>query len=872
MIERAVDSKQPATKGSSVRRPCCCTFLLVVLAATLWQPAAAQTGVARRLITAQPDSRQLVLLKGNTRREANPRNDRGRVPDTVTLTHMQLLLKRPAERESELRRYIQQLNDPHSPSFHRWLGSAPLAQRFGPAQQDIDAVTSWLKQQGFQVNAVYPGSLLIDFSGTAAAVLNAFHTEIHYLDAGGQRHIANMADPAIPAALSPAVAGIVSLHDFKPHPLHRPRAKYTTGTGTTLVVPADLATIYNLGPLFSAGTSGQGQTVVVIEDTNVFSTTDWTTFRSTFLPSFGAGSFTQVHPAPASGPNNCTNPGVLANNEREATLDAEWASAAAPSAAIVLASCADTTTFGILIALENLLGSSNPPAIVSISYGECEANLGTAGNAAFAQVYQQAAALGTSVFVASGDEGAAGCDPNVTIATHGIAVSGLASTPYNVAVGGTDFGDTFAGTTATYWSGSNGSTFGSALSYVPEIPWDDSCASSLIASFEGFATTYGTSGFCNSSTGEANFLTTASGSGGPSSCALPGTGGGCQGYPKPTWQAGLPGNPADGVRDLPDVSLFASNGVWGHYYVYCDSDTGDGGAVCSGAPSGWSGGGGTSFAAPILAGIQALVNQSVGARQGNPNPIYYGLAAGQAASTLACNSSSGNAIGNGCVFPDVTLGNMDVNCQGTSNCYLPSGTNGVLSVSNSSYQPAYGAAGGWDFATGIGSINATNLVKYWTAADLNLSGGGSGTGNGLFSYSLQVGNPGPQSAGGVLVSTVLPSGFTLVGSASSPGCAQSGTTLTCTIGAIAVGGNASVTIVIQPTGGGTSLDLSFQATSNNPDIDPNRAMATVALALPPQVQPATDGPLPMWANLLLGAVLVVVAMRSLARRPPGAAA
>ncbi len=239
--------------------------------------------------------------------------------------------------------------------------------------------------------------------------------------------------------------------------------------------------------------------------------------------------------------------------------------------------CASTrTTFGGLIALQNLVNGSAPPPIVSISYGECEAENGAGSNAAFSFLYQQAVTEGISVFVAAGDEGAASCDAGATGATHGIGVSAYASTPYNVAVGGTDFGDTAAGTTSAYWNAANSATYASALSYIPEIPWNDSCASALLATHFGFSTVYGSSGFCGSSTAkQAQFLVVAGGSGGPSGCAT-GTpastgvvGGTCKGYTKPSWQAGVTGIAADGVRDMPDVSLFAADGVWGHYYVDC---------------------------------------------------------------------------------------------------------------------------------------------------------------------------------------------------------------------------------------------------------------------------------------------------------------
>ena len=697
--------------------------LLFVVAFTA--KAQVETGShARNLITQDINEDNMVTLHGNVRSEANAANDRGAVSDDLTMDHMLLQLQRSPEQEAALEKLIDEMHTKGSPNYHQWMTAPQFAAKFGASKEDLQKVTAWLTSQGFHVNVAYP--TLIDFSGNAGQVRGAFRTSIHNLDVNGVQHIANMSDPQIPAALAPAVLGIVSLNDFRPRAMHKMHKDYTfTSGGDTFqaVVPGDLATIYNLNPLFTAGTSGQGQTVVVIEDTNLFSAADWTTFRSTFgLSTFTSGSLTTVHPAPPKGSNNCTNPGTN-GDDGEAILDAEYASAAAPSATIEVASCEDTrTTFGGLIAVQNLINeSTTPPAIISISYGECEAENGATANAAYNTAYQQAVSEGVSVFVSAGDEGAASCDANATKATHGIGVSGFASTQYNVAVGGTDFGDTFAGSNSTYWNTTNTPTFESAKSYIPEIPWNDSCAGVLLATFEGFATTYGTSGFCNSSTGEADFLTTGAGSGGPSGCATGSAStsgvvsGTCKGYAKPSWQTGVVGIPADGVRDLPDVSLFASNGLWGHYYVFCWSDTREGGTACTGAPSGWSGAGGTSFASPILAGIQALVNQKQGARQGNPNPVYYQLAAteyGTSGSTT-CNSTNGNTVGSTCIFYDVTQGDMDVNCTGTHNCYRPSGTNGVLSTSDTSYLKAYGTTTGWDFATGIGTVNAANLVNNW---------------------------------------------------------------------------------------------------------------------------------------------------------------
>jgi regulation of enolase protein 1 (concanavalin A-like superfamily) len=509
-----------------------------------------------------------------------------------------------------------------------------------------------------------------------------------------------------------------------------------------------------------------------------------------------------------------------------------------------MVSCKDTnTTFGGLIAVQNLINAkSAPPAIMSISYGQCETVNGAAANAAYNAAYQQAAAEGVSVFVAAGDSGAAGCDNSVTEATHGIAVNAFASTPYNVAVGGTDFSDTYSSTSSTYWNSTNTPTFGSALSYIPEIPWNDSCAGALVSTFEGFSPPYGSTSLCNDPTLGPLLQTTVAGGGGPSGCAS-GTpsisgvvSGTCKGWPKPSWQSVL-GNPHDGVRDTPDVSLFAADGLWGHYYVFCWSDTANGGAACSGNPSGWSGAGGTSFASPIMAGIQALVNQRVGARQGNPNPVYYRLAATEFGSVgnNSCNSSNGNAVANGCVFYDVTLGDMDVNCTGNHNCYLPSGTVGVLSTSNSSYTPAYGTTTGWDFATGIGSLNATNLVNNWpgvtpiqgfgltaSPANLTLVQGTSGTST--ITVTPQGGFTGAVS----LSASGLPGG---VSASFNPSSTVSTSTLTLSASSTATAGTVTLTI----TGNSGSL-TSTTAVSLTINAAPN-----FTLSLSPNTLGLTQG-------------------------------
>jgi subtilase family serine protease len=703
-----------------------CAFVLAGLACTAPIAARAAAPDQGPRVRGPIDESRRVVLAGNTRPEAIAKNDLGLVDDSLPLEHMQLMLKRSDARQQALDAYTESLTDKASPNFHRWLTPDELGTRYGVTQEDVDAVTGWLALHGLAVNVIYPNRVAIDFSGTAAQVREAFSTEIHAYEVKGVRHIANNRDPQIPEALAPVVAGIASMHDFRPRPMHKPKADYTFSQNGYIwwaVTPADLATIYNINPLFKAGYTGKGQTIVVLEDTYVYSTADWTTFRKTFgLSTYTSGSFEQVMPKPKSGTNNCGAPGIN-SDDGEAILDAEYSSAAAPNATIELAACANTdVTFGGLIALENLLNeSATPPALVSMSYGDCEADNGAAANLSYLVAFQQAAAEGVSVFVSAGDEGAASCDVDNTNASHGIAISGLASTPYNVAVGGTDFADSYLNDNATYWNATNTTAYGSAKSYIPEIPWNDSCASTLLAKTENTSfITYGKTGFCNTPNGKDNFLTVTAGSGGPSACATGNAttfdvvSGTCKGYPKPGWQS-LDGVPNDHVRDIPDVSLFAANGVWGHYYPYCYSDTANGGGPCTGTPDNWAGaGGGTSFSSPIMAGIQALVNEKTGKRQGNPNPVYYKIAkteyGSKGDSAATCNSSLGKGVASSCVFYDVTLGDIDLNCTGTLNCYLDSATNGVLSTSNTSYAPAFETTKGWDFATGIGSVNAYNLV------------------------------------------------------------------------------------------------------------------------------------------------------------------
>ena len=291
--------------------------ILIALAVPFSQASGLENGQRLPiLITQTVDDSKLVTLRGNTRPEANSKNDRGAVPDDFPMPHMLLQLKRAPQLEKELEQYIETLADKSSPNFRHWMLAEEQGEKYGLAQEDLDAITGWLQSQGFTVGYVYPNRMVIDFSGTAGQIREAFHTEIHYLEVRGEQHFANMSDPQIPRALAPAVVGVVSMHNFRPHAMMKSSRDYTfagcatsssfpTHPGTCYsLVPADFQTIYNLNPLYRLNIDGRGQTIVVVEDSDTYGT-DVATYRSTFLSKYTMGSVTPTHPNHGG---NCTDP------------------------------------------------------------------------------------------------------------------------------------------------------------------------------------------------------------------------------------------------------------------------------------------------------------------------------------------------------------------------------------------------------------------------------------------------------------------------------------------------------------------------------------------------------------------------------------
>ena len=513
---------------------------------------------------------------------AQPRFDLGPVEPAFRIGYITLMLKKTDAQQAALEQVLQQQQDPASPNYHDWLTPEQYADRFGLSQSDLDRISAWLRSQGFIVEYTARGRNWLAFSGTAGHVLATFHTQVHRYRVDGELHFANATAPSVPASLEPLVAGFMGLDDFYPKPPRHPVPANTDATGAHTLAPGDLATIYDITKL---GLDGTGQTIVIVGQSDV-DPTDIQGFRKLYnLPTLNLQTIPYGSPA------------GTANDLVEADIDLEWAGAVAPNATLIYvygANSGSTTLYAI---------DQDLAPVISASFGGCESE-NTSVLSLYRSEAQKANTQGITWLVSSGDSGAAACDLNASIATQGLAVNFPASIPEVTAVGGTEFNEGGG----TYWNTSNGSTGGSALSYIPEKAWNDTTSGGKI-----YATGGGASSF----------------------------------YPKPAWQTGL-GVPSDNVRDLPDISLDGAN----NHDPY--------NVLTGGA---WKLFGGTSVSTPALAGVVALLNQYLVANKvqpnpgvGNINPTLYHLA--QSAPQDASSP-----------FHDITVGNNAVPCeQGTPNC------------------------------------------------------------------------------------------------------------------------------------------------------------------------------------------------------------
>ena len=614
--------------------------------------------------------------------------DRGEAPAGTRLSNVTLHFSLTAAQQAALTQLLIAQQNPSSPQYHHWLTPEQYGAQFGLSAADLSRVTQWLTGQGLSVTTVARSSNLIRFSGTVAQVEQALGTTIHTVTLSGEQHVTNVTNLKLPSGLAAVVSGVTGLSDFRLKPrVHLAKAslgvrpEYTSYiTGTHFLAPGDFYTIYDVNPLLSGSINGSGVTIAVMGQTDI-SNADVAAFRT------ASGLSANVPTVRLVG----ADPGISSNSDEvaEAQLDVEWSGAVAPNATILYVNSNDVLNKSLVDAIAN-----NVAPIISISYGLCEPDSDTSALDSFNQLFQQANAQGQTIVGPAGDSGATDCDYQSATAADGLTVDFPASSPFVTGMGGTEFIEG----TGTYWSATNGSNQGSATSYIPEEVWNDSGSTGLGA----------------------------------------GGGGASLFFSKPAWQVGT-GVPSDSSRDVPDLSFSASPNH--DPYLICSSGSCTNGFRDS--SSNLNVVGGTSVSTPAFAGILALLEQKVGGRVGNANPLIYGLANSAYAST---------------VFHDVTTGNNESACiPGTPDCQ----NGGSI---------GYAATPGYDLASGWGSISAFNFVNSWSlvtpagatsttgalisATSLTSTTPTCGISSGTFAFSIQVTNDSGNSPASIPTGTV----------------------------------------------------------------------------------------------------------------------
>ncbi len=597
-----------------------------------------------------------VWLEGNRRPMFRPENDQGPVADSLRLENITLSFKPTEEQQANLAALLEQQQDPSSPQYHRWLTPEQFADSFGMTANDVAKVTDWLTSQGFTISQIARSRNWVSFTGTAAQVQSAFHTEIHNYSWRGETYYANATEPAVPAVLADVVLGITSLDNYhpKPHVVIRqldagPNPEFTSYlSGKNFVAPGDFAVIYGVNALYSNGIDGTNQSIAVVGQTDLYNGgSDIATFRS-------------VSGLPVKAPQimlvGSSDPGFSSGDYNEASLDLEWSGAVAKNATIIYVNSTDAVNVSLKTAI-----TSNLAPVITVSYGLCEPEWGASARSAFEGYFAQANSQGQTIVVASGDSGAADCDyststSTVTSATHGLAVDYPASSAYVTAMGGSEFNEGVG----NYWSPASGGVdvSPSALSYIPEMAWNDTTS------------TLNTTGIL-----------------------LAGGGGVSAYYPKPSWQTGT-GVPSDGFRDVPDLSMNSSPEHDG-YLVCVQGSCANGYRVVSSDPTlnnTLKVAGGTSAGSPTFGGIVALINQKMGSSQGNINQELYSLAAMAPAA-----------------FHDITTGNNMVPCtMGSTGC-AGGGSIGYSATVGYDQATGLGSVNAYNLATAWASSTAGNL-------------------------------------------------------------------------------------------------------------------------------------------------------------------
>jgi uncharacterized protein (TIGR03437 family) len=755
------------------------SVLAVFCAASAWAQSSR--------ITTAVNNRERAVLAGNLHPKALAAalagNDQGRVAPSLAIPDITLVLAPSASQQADLEQLLAQQQTPGSPNYHHWLTPEEYGERFGASVADLGKITQWLQEQGLQVVSVARGKNWISASGTAAQVEAAFQTEIHSYLSGGETHFANASAPSVPAAFGSVVKSIRGLNDFRMKPRLRPapaskaankpavnsgiaRPRYTDSQGDHEIAPDDFATIYDIAPLYAAGINGTGQKIAVAGQIEV-NLSDIEQFRSQFnLPA----NDPQTLLVPGSkNPGNDPGSGDLA----ESDLDLEWAGAVARNATVIFVYSSDVMT-SLKYAIDQALAP-----VVTVSYGTCELETPASEYDAFVEWGQQANAQGITWFAASGDDGAADCDDSQN---PGLAVDLPGSVPEVTSVGGTEFAEG----SGIYWSPTNNANGASALSYIPEITWNDSVED----------------GEPSASGGGASVL-----------------------FTKPSWQTG-PGVPADNARHVPDVALNASDNN-DPYLVYT-----------SGSMQLY---GGTSVPTPSFAGLTVLLNQHLGSGGvGNINPNLYSLA--QSNPAIFHDITTGNNI------VTVSCGRRDPNCATPVGYYAGVGydqTTGLGSVD--AYKLIMGWNGGAvttpptphadvTLLSNLSTV-ASNDVVYLTATVTSTNGT---TPSGSISFSIgqtSLGTAALTGTAGTATATLAANGLQLpLGSG----------TVTATYNSAS---SASVALSVTASGSGSTAQPAISSVSNGGSFKssfaPGSILSVFGAALAPTTASASSVPLPV---------------------------
>ena len=618
----------------------------------------AQRPVAR--ITTVVDDADRTTIYGTHPVMARTEDDAGRVPLGSKFEGINIAFSRTPAQEADLQALLAAQQDPTSPLYAKWLTPDEFGARFGLADSDIAKVQSWLGQHGFTEFSVSRSKNRISFSGTVEQVEAAFGTEMHYYKVNGETHFAPSRDVSVPAALSSVVQTVTNLSSFRPKshisgrgPRRVVSPDFTSSqSGNHFLTPKDVATIYDINPAYKAGYNGAGQSIAVVGQSAIV-LSDIEHFQT-------AAGFAVKDPTLVLVPNTGTAT-IRSGDEAESDLDLEYTSTIANGATIYFVYVGNNANSGVFDSIQFAVTNKTAP-IISVSYGLCEAALGSSGYSSLNAILAQAASQGQSVIVASGDSGSTDCYGETGLTTaqqQALAVDFPGSSQYVTAIGGTEFpAADVASTNTTYWQAASGSDLvSSALSYIPEQVWNDDSTARLSSSGGGVSTF----------------------------------------TPKPSWQTGVPGIPSGTFRLVPDISLSSSPNNAG--YLFCSSDSSNG--VTGSCTNGFRDSsnvnltvaGGTSFAAPVFAGMLALINDKLNSTgQGVINSTLY---------TLAANSATYASA-----FHDITSGGNQCTA-GTKIC----------STAGASQYPA---TSGYDQASGLGSVDLFNLMTAWPGSSSSL--------------------------------------------------------------------------------------------------------------------------------------------------------